>query len=295
MQDDGPRQVNFGATRDGLTQLRRRWPCGERRGAVLMVHGIGEHSGRYLHVGDTLAAAGFDVLMADNRGFGQTGTTRGHVDRFSQFLDDIEDLLAERRTLGVPVILLGHSLGGLMVARYLVSGRPPPDLAVLSAPAIDAVVPRWQRIAAPILSRVKPSWFVPSELDAAALTRDPEVQAAYTDDPLRVGGATARLGHEVFMAMDHTQQSLDRIRTPTYVLHGAEDTIVPPEASSPIGELDVVTRREWPGLRHECLNEPEWPEVLGEIVDWIEAQLAGGISQADPVSSEWAPVGESTT
>lgn len=250
---------------------------------MVMIHGIGEHSGRYGHIGAAFAAAGIDVVMADNRGHGQTGTDRGYVESFDEFLDDIEDLLADRREFGVPVVLLGHSLGGLIAARYLVSPRPQPDLAILSAPALDADVPRWQRVAAPVLSRIAPKVFVPSEIDASALTRDPEIQEAYVNDPLRVGGATARLGHEIFGAMDYTRRSLNQLRTPTYVLHGAADTIVPPSASEPLATLDGVTRRVWPGLLHECFNEPEWRDVVAEALAWAEPNLVvvGGELPAD--------------
>lgn len=161
-----------------------------------------------------------------------------------------------------------------MVASYLVESRAQPDLAVLSSPALAAEVPRWQRIAAPILGRVAPRLFIPSEIDGVGLSRDAAVQQAYASDPLLVAGATARLGLEVFATMKRTAAAKDRIRVPTYVFHGDKDPVVPQVASLPLQELPNVTYRTWPGLLHECLNEPEQHEVMVEIGEWLAQQLA---------------------
>ncbi|NND74624.1 MAG: alpha/beta hydrolase [Ilumatobacter sp.] len=266
--------TDFGTTRDGLRQLRRHWAADDPRAALLLVHGIGEHSGRYEHVGEAFAESGIDTLAADGRGFGRTAGRPGHVDSFDEYVDDVADLLSERRTLGVPVILMGHSLGGLIVTTYLVGDHPQPDLAVLSAPALAAEIPRWQRLAVPVLSRIAPRLHVKSEFDGSVLSRDPAVQDAYDNDPLRVDGSTTALGRHVIDAMKSTSSRLHRLRVPTYVLHGADDELVPPSASEPIGRLTDVTRRVWPGLRHECLNEPERDEVIAAIIEWVDAHLA---------------------
>lgn len=268
--------VEMAALDDGIEQLRRRWPVDEPAASILLVHGIGEHSGRYQHVGRFFADRGYDVAAFDNRGFGRTGGIRGHIDDFGLFLDDIQDRLEERRSLGAPVVLFGHSLGGLMSTDYLVSDRPQPDLAVLSSPALSAEVPRWQRLAAPLLGRARPTMFFPNEIDGDGLSRDPEVGKAYAEDPLLVAGATAGLGLAVFQAMDRATANLDRLRVPTYVLHGEADPVVAPSASAPLAALDGVVRRTWPDLLHECLNEPEQDEVMGEIEAWLAAQLAAG-------------------
>lgn len=242
---------------------------------MLIVHGIGEHSGRYEHVGDFFAQHGIDTLGYDQRGFGQSGGRRAFVKSFDQYLDDVDQLLAERRRLGVPVVLLGHSLGGLVVTTHLVSDRPQPDLAVISAPALQADVPAWQKAAAPVLGRLAPKSHIPSEIEPELLSRDVAVQRAYVDDPLVISGASARLGQEIFATMKSTRESLDRLSVPTYVLHGAEDRLVPPAASEELGRLPTVTRKVWDGLRHECLNEPEQVEVMTAILAWLDGQLGG--------------------
>lgn len=261
-------------TRDGLSQLQRTWrPVGDARSAIVIVHGVGEHSGRYDHVGRYLAGLGHDVLAFDNRGHGQSGGRRGHVDSFDEFLDDVEDLVIERRQLGLPVVLLGHSLGGLICANYLVRGRPKPDLLVLSSPALGAELPRWQRLAAPVLSRLMPTLFVKNDIDGAVLSADSEVGVAYRDDPIRVAGQTAKLGDEVFTRMAETTSAIDRVNVATYVVHGEEDSLVPCRYSRPLAALPDVTYRLWPGLRHECFNEIRRDEVLAELSTWLDDRL----------------------
>jgi acylglycerol lipase len=120
---------------------------------------------------------------------------------------------------------------------------------------------------------VAPKLHVKSDFDGSVLSRDVEVQQSYDNDPLRVDGSTAALGRQILDAMKATSPAIAKITLPTYVLHGADDTLVPPSASEPIGELPNATRKLWAGLRHECMNEPEWPEVVAGITDWLDAQL----------------------
>ena len=258
----------------GIEQLRRRWEADDPRAAVLLVHGIAEHSGRYEHVGSALASRGFDTLAFDLRGHGESGGRRGHVDTFDDFLDDVEELLAERAALGVPVVLFGHSLGGLIAATYLVRGRPAPDLLVLSAPALQAEVPGWQRSMASALGRVLPRLAIPNNFDGSRLSRDEAVGDAYRDDPLRVRVATTRLGVEMFAAMAETFDAVRSIEIPTYVLHGSDDILIRPAATEPFVGMANVERIVHDGLRHECLNEPEQQAVLDGITTWVDHQLA---------------------
>ena len=254
--------------------MRRRWETPGAKAAILIVHGIGEHSGRYVHVGDFLAARGFDVLAYDNVGFGQSEGPQAFVASFDYYTDDVQALLAERKELGVPVVLLGHSLGGLIAATYLVDDRPQPDLAILSSPALEAEVPKWQRYAAPIIGRFFPKLFIPNKIDGAVLSRDVAVQEGYLNDPLVIAGSTASLGRAIFATMPVTAAAIGKIQIPTYVLHGEDDELVPAKFSEPLAALPNVTRRVWKGLRHECFNEPEQNEVMAEMTDWLDKQLS---------------------
>jgi acylglycerol lipase len=260
-------------SRRGVGQYRRTWIAEAPKANVLLLHGVAEHSGRYEHVGATMAAAGYSVRAYDHHGHGRSGGKRGHVDSFDVFLDDVEENIAELRADGLPVVLMGHSLGGLIAFSYAVSGRPLPDVLLLSGPALDAVVPAWQRLGAPVIGRIAPKVFIKSELDGALLSTDPDVGMVYHEDPLRVAGQTTGLGRAIFTAMDTANDRLDRLSIPTMVVHGGDDGIVPAQCSVPIGEQPMGTRVELAGLRHEVLNEPNWEETLQSLIEFTNNAL----------------------
>ncbi len=263
------------STSDGLTLLRRVWdPEGEPQATVLIVHGLGEHSGRYEHVGDHFAAAGVAVRSFDLRGFGRSGGRRAYVDRFQQYLDDVEAQLGWAREAGAPVVMLGHSLGGLIATRYLQSDRPQPDAAVLSAPALVADVPAVKKAAARALSRVLPSLALPNDITGEQLSSDPEVGEAYFADPLVYTKTTARLGAEILAAIAAANGELGRIGVPLLVIHGGADTVVPPPASAPLAGLPDATRRLFPAFRHECHNERDKEQALEAMTEWVLGQAA---------------------
>ena len=266
--------VDHGTTRDGVVQLRRRWqPSDPARATVLLLHGIAEHSGRYEHVGRRLADAGVDVVAIDHRGFGGSGGRRGHCDNWSQFCDDVEDHMAEICRVGLPPVLFGHSMGGLIATGYVVDERIQPDLLVLSGPALGADIPRHLRVAAPILGRVTPNFVIREDGDPAQLSTDPAVGEVFHADPARVPYPTARLGWELMKAIDKAREGITNVTMPTLVLHGGDDTLVPTEVSEIYETLDNVDRRVYPGLRHEILNEPGGLEIVDGIVAWIDDHL----------------------
>lgn len=265
--------VDTGITRDGYTQLRRRWAAANPRAVVLVVHGMGEHSGRYEHVGTAFAQAGFHTVGFDLRGYGSSGGRRAYVDDFRNYLDDVEDHLAEVRGVGLPVVLLGHSMGGLIAARYAVGTRPQPDLLVLSAPALQTGFPPPPRPVLSAMSSAVPTMRLPAPFGLDVLSRDVEVQRAYADDPLVERQATIRLGAELVEAMRYVNANLDLLRVPTLVVHGGDDRLVPRTASEPLEDLPLVERTVYEGLRHETLNEPEWELVANDMIGWIDRQL----------------------
>ncbi|MCQ3807026.1 MAG: lysophospholipase [Acidimicrobiaceae bacterium] len=266
--------IDYGTTRDGLIQMRRRWRADNpARAAVLLLHGIAEHSGRYGHVGQRLAAAGFDTVAIDHRGYGRSGGRRGHCDWWSQFSDDVADQLFEVRKLGLPTVLLGHSLGGLMATRYVVDERPQPDLLVLSGPALGAELPLHLRIAAPLLGRLLPRLEIRDEGDPSLLSSDPRVGEVFYADPLRVPNPTARMGMEILRAISQARAGIERVTMPTLVVHGGADALVPTETSEIFETLPNAERIVYPGFRHEVFNEPSGPEVIDRVVAWINAHL----------------------
>ena len=264
-------------TRDGLDLRTYEWPAvGAARAHLLLVHGIAEHAGRYPHVASRFATAGITTHAYDQRGFGGSGGHRGYVDRWSQYHDDVEDRLAAVRAAsrGLPVVLYGHSMGGLIVLGYALADppRPLPDLLVLSAPAIDAVVPRWKRTLASLLANLAPRFAVANDFPKGGLSSDPAVEAAYLIDPVRVPRSTTRLGSAFFREQARVQAVIARgapLPVPTYVLHGTDDPIVPEWASRSLEGRANVTRRIYPGLHHETHNEPSGAAVIDDTIRWI--------------------------
>lgn len=254
------------------TRLVRIWDRPAHPWAtLLLVHGIGEHSGRYEKVGELLSAAGIKVRSFDLPGFGGSGGVRAHVDTFDDYLDAVAEELDEVHEDELPRVLLGHSLGGLIALTYALDRDPKPDLLVLSAPAVDARVPVWQRKLAPVLSKIFPKLSLPNPIEGDQLSRDPAVGEAYFADPLVHTKATTRLGAEIFAAMAAADRRTPPM--PAHVIHGGADTIVPPAVSAELGLK--ANRKLYPSLRHELFNEPEGPEVVADVVAWLRNEVDG--------------------
>jgi acylglycerol lipase len=264
------------AARDGTALLVRHWaaPDGVVPWAtVLLVHGIAEHSGRYEHVGGWLSQAGLGVESFDLRGFGASAGRRAWVERWSAYLDDLEDRLAAVRTAagGRPVVLFGHSLGGLIALGYCVAAppRPLPDALIVSAPGLESSTPGWMRAVAAVLTRIAPTLALKNAFDGTVLSRDAAVAERYLADPLNHHSTTMRLGAEALAEQARVRAALGRLSIPTLVYHGEDDRLVPTVSSEPLAHVPGVTRRTWPGLRHESHNEPEGEAVIAAAVAWL--------------------------
>ena len=256
----------------GIEQVRE-WPTeGPPRATVVLVHGIAEHSGRYERTGSLLSDAGIAVRSFDLFGFGGSGGPRGDILEWDIYHDQIERQISSVAALGIPMILLGHSMGGTLAAGYVISGRPSPALLVLSAPAFSGGA-GWQRVLATVGARLAPTISIPNSLKGEQLSRDPAVGEAYFSDPLVWRKTTLRLGDHLFEAMAEVAAGATRIEIPTLVLHGGADSIVPPQSTAFLADLPGFERRLYPSLRHEILNEPEGPELVQEIIDWIDARI----------------------
>ena len=254
-------------------ELVRDWePESSPTAIVVLVHGLAEHSGRYARTGSLLARAGFHVRSFDLRGAGASGGRRWDIEDWSLYLDQIERHVDWAATRGAPIVLMGHSMGGTLVIDYAGSDRRSPHMLVLSAPGISGGA-RWQRAVAPLLARMVPTLPVPNRLKGEQLSRDPAVGEAYFADPLVHTSSTPRLGAQLFDAIARARATAEILDLPTLVLHGGSDTIIAPGSTAFLGDLHGVERRLYPGLRHEILNEPEGPQVVADIVEWIDSRL----------------------
>jgi acylglycerol lipase len=272
--------VGTARARDGLQLRTLRWPAtGATRAHLLLIHGIAEHAGRHAQVASRFASAGIEVRAYDLRGFGLSDGRRAYVERWSLYHDDLEDQLAAIRAAagGLPVVLYGHSMGGLIALGYVLADprRPLPERLVLSAPAI-ASVGGWRRPLAAVLGRALPRLEIANRLPPGGLSHDPQVEVAYRSDPLNAHRTTTRLGMGLFREQARVQSRLSQIGAlpiPTYVLHGSDDAIVPVWASASLEGRENVTRRVYPGLRHETHNEPEADAVIGDTIAWTRRSL----------------------
>lgn len=263
----------------GVRLHYRVWTPDRPRAALLVAHGLGEHSGRYASLAAKLTRRGIAVFALDFRGHGWSGGQRGHARRFADLLADLDALRREAAgslPAGLPLLLLGHSLGGLVAIRYL-QRYPEAPLAgaVLSAPALAlASVSAAERVLARVLTRLLPVLPFPNGIDAEELTHDPAEAAAYRADPLVHGWITPRLFAEMESAMREAARERDRIRVPALFLVPLADTVAAAPATLAFCAGTSFDVRSLPGDFHEPLHEVGREAVEDEVVAWLEARIA---------------------
>jgi len=279
--NEGILQVEHGATGRASDLYWQSWqPDEPPRAAVLLVHGFGEHSSRYRHVAAHLVERNVAVYAIDHSGHGRSQGVPGFVVRFEDYLDGVRALFDRIRAEQgqCPVFLVGHSMGGLISARYLLDH--PSDFAgcVLSGPALEVEIapPGWVLFINRLLAKLIPKLGM-LKLDPAGVSRDEAVVADYISDPLVYKGkVSARLLSELFSNMQELMADAGRIHLPILLLHGEADVLASPEGSRSLYSLvssTDKTLRIYPGLYHEIFNEPEQDEVLGDMSDWLIAHL----------------------
>lgn len=269
---------------DGVRLFHQSWSAaGDPRAVVLVSHGHGEHGGRYAELARHLAGRGMTVHAIDHRGHGRSGGPRGHVDRFGDYVRDVEDwrrAVTAKLPPQTPVFLLGHSLGGLIAIRHLQT-HPGAGFrgAVLSAPLLGIAVqaPRWKVALSGLFSRILPRLPFSNELDPSMLSTAPGYVDAYRADTLLHPTITPRLYTEMVGAMDDAFGAPDSLRVPLLVLAPTGDRVVAPEAvarfaSACLGEVEV---KRYEGFQHEALNEAERHRVIEDVAGWLEGKLAG--------------------
>lgn len=255
-------------------------PEAEPRGVVLLSHGYAEHAGRYHHVAQRFGAAGLIVYALDHRGHGRSGGKRVYLKDMSEFVGDFHTLvgIAAAEHPGLVRIVLGHSMGGGIVFTYGVEYPDEYTAMVLSGPAVqaqDGLSPVLVAVAK-VLGRVAPGLPVQT-LDADAVSRDPEVVAAYKSDPLvHQGKLPAGIARALIGIGQTMPQRASALAAPLLVVHGEKDRLIPVKGSRLLVECvatEDVHLKVYPGLYHEVFNEPEKQLVLDDVSAWIEAHL----------------------
>jgi len=265
---------------DGVQFYFQSWqPETPPKAVVCLVHGLGEHSGRYAYVAETLAKAGYATLAIDLRGHGQSGGPRGHVPSSEAFLEDIDCLLAEaeRRFPDKPRFLYGHSLGGALVLFYTLRRKPHLAGVVSTSPGFHSpVIEQKLKVAfAKTMAPLLPTMTLPSGLNTNLLSHDPDVIQAYRKDPLVHDRASLAMANSTIRAIEWTMEHATEFNTPLLLIHGTADRLTYPSGSQEFAARASgnCTLRLWGGLYHETHNEPEKDQVLAEIIHWLDDQL----------------------
>jgi len=267
---------------EGLALYYQCWrPEGEPKAVLPIVHGAGEHSGRYGNVVDWFVPKGYAVYAFDLRGHGRSPGPRGYVKRWTEFREDVKAFLkfVREQEPGRPMFLLGHSLGGLIALEYVL--HYPEELigVVASGPVLAQVgISSFLLVLARALSGILPRLTLKTGLDATTLSRDPAVVEAYVNDPLVHGLATPRLGTELARAIEWTQAHAAEMQIPCLIIHGSADRLVPPEGSRIFYDKMTLADKErqvFEGYYHEVFNDVGKERVLAAVEAWLERHLHG--------------------
>ena len=284
--------VHMFTAADGARLAVWRWllPDDERpHGGVMIVHGLGEHAGRYVHVAERLSHMGWQVWAYDHYGHGRSDGARGtlsHPDRLQTDLADLLDSLRGTLPAGAPLVLLGHSMGGLVAAHYVqrqiaregadAAQRPRVDALMLSSPALAIRTNALQKLLLALMPHLAPNLGVGNGLDANRISHDPAVVAAYRADPLVHDRISPRLGAYIARTGARVVAAAPSWNVPTLLLFAGADQLVNPAGSRAFASAaphETVTAHEFPALFHEILNETaaERADVLNWLCGWLGA------------------------
>lgn len=274
------------STRDGLEIFWQRVrPAGRRRAVLAFVHGHMEHSGKYLHFGRAMARRGYAWYGLDRRGHGRSGGQRGHVDRFVQYLEEVEDFLNQVRSQEPRALLflIGHSVGGMIALMYGLQHPEGLTGVIVSSPWLRESprlhIPWWQRVLRPavdLLSRLWPTFTVRGSIAGTSCTHDPEMASRRASDPLAHDCTTVRCYVESLRAAQWTLDHASQLSLPCLILQADEDFLSDPAASREF--YDRVPHADkrfvlYGGFYHEVLNEVERERAFEEMDRWMRGHL----------------------
>lgn len=267
--------------RDGTPLFGQMWSPPEPRGLVTIIHGLGEHGGRYEWLAERFNEAGLAALAIDTRGHGQSGGRRGHVPSYEAVLDDFDLWLAEgeRQFPGQPRILYGHSMGGSQVLYHALLRRPAMTAWIAASPALATAFqpPRWKTALGKGLDSIFPTLTLSNEVDPNSVSSDPLVVEAYIDDPLVHNRISVRFFNEWRRSVEEIFRNHEALPTPLLLMHGSADQLTSPAGTQKLAGLlgPRATSRIWEGCRHELHHEPPRLEIMQYVLRWLDRALAG--------------------
>jgi len=254
-------------------------PDAQPKAVIALVHGHGEHIGRYAHVGKALNDAGYALVGFDSRGHGKSGGARGHIPSYDALLDDISTFLSMlgRKYPGQPLFLYGHSMGGNQVLNYALRRHPKISGVIATGPWLRlAFEPPPVKVAlGRFMNNLVPSFTQPSGLDTKGLSHDAEMVRLYDNDPLNHNKISARLFVGMYESGLWALEHASELDLPLLLMHGGADRVTSAEASRQFAAKagKNVTLRIWEGLYHEIHNEPEQAEVFKVMIEWLDKHL----------------------
>lgn len=268
--------------KNGLRLFEQSWmPKDDIKAKIILVHGYGEHSGRYQYVAEYLCKKGYGIFTFDLRGHGHSEGARIAIYRFTDYICDLDIFLSRIKNIIPyrPIFILGHSLGGTIVVYYILSTEQDVAGIVLSAPllVVPSYISPFLVFFVNIISRILPGISVVKKIDSRFLSHDPNICTLYDSDPLVYrGDIPAREAAQINSALRYIKTHLAQINRPFLILHGTADKVVDIEGSKLLYECAISqdkTIKFYEGFYHEILNEVEKDIVLADIVSWIDAHI----------------------
>ncbi len=260
-------------SKDGTEIFYKYILADKPKASVFIVHGLGEHLGRYDNVTNTLKE--YNLFLLDLRGHGKSGGKRGHVMRFDEYLDDVDALRNEMKGLVQgKTFILGHSMGGLIVLRYAIYRPEGISGVVSSGPllGVNVKVPKIKDMIGRLVANLAPGLSMSNEIDTGKLSHNKAVVDAYNNDPLVHAKVSARWYVEMVKAMEDTNANAGRLSMPCLILHGSADALTNPESSREFfekaGSKDK-TYKLYDGYYHEVYNEVEKQKPLSDMAEWL--------------------------
>jgi len=268
---------------DGVTFYVRGWePAKQPKALLALAHGLGEHTGRYVHVGKAMTDAGYALVGFDLRGHGKSGGARGHSPSLNAFVQDIRQFfrILVQRYPDIPHFLYGHSIGGLLSLSYAIQYKDGLNGVMITGAALRSSLQEQKGKIAMVnlLGSLLPKVTIPSGLDPTTISRDPDVVQKYISDPLVHDKTSLGFGKSALTAIDLCFARAKEFAPPLLIMHGAADKLTYPSGSEDFARLaseknNDVTLKLWDGLYHEIHNEPEKAEVFKMMIEWVGKHL----------------------